>query len=147
MGYRSEVAYRIVFGNDDVMKLFLAEAKNKVETAMVFKDAEEDTEESITIRDKDREIYFHVHGWKWYDEFELVQAHLALLDLAKEYNEREVECDGGVDEQGNEICKIQEAGDVSYAFARIGEDMGDNDIWGSDDYWELLDIERHIRVY
>ena len=144
MGYRSEVAYRIVFGNDDVMKLFLAEAKNKVETAMVFKDAEEDTEESITIRDKDREIYFHVHGWKWYDEFELVQAHLALLDLAKEYNERQIET-GETNEEG--IHKIREAGDVSYAFARIGEDMGDNDIWGSDDYWELLDIERHIRVY
>ena len=146
MGYRSEVAYRIVFGNDDVMKLFLAEAKNKVETAMVFKDAEEDTEESITIRDKDREIYFHVHGWKWYDEFELVQAHLALLDLAKEYNERQVEVNK-TEHDGTEVTELGMADDVSYAFARIGEDMGDNDIWGSDDYWELLDIERHIRVY
>lgn len=131
MGYRSEVAYRIVFDNEEVMKLFLAEAKSREDTKLVFRDMEEDEFEAIEILESEREIHFHVHGWKWYDDYDVVKNHTALLDLAKAYNERE-------DTEGNEI------GDVHYAFARIGEDMEDNDTWGSDDYWELLDIERRI---
>jgi hypothetical protein len=136
MGYRSEVAYRIVFGNEDVMKLFLAEAKVKLETMEAFVNAEEDgdfPDEAIRISLDEKEISFHAHGWKWYDEYEIVKAHTALIELAKTYNERESEDGSGT-----------EAGDVSYAFARIGEDMEDNDTFGSDDHWELLDIERRI---
>ena len=147
MGYRSEVAYRIVFDDVEVMKLFLAEARVKPETEQVFKDLEAGGHDTIDIYEQDKEINFHVHGWKWYDEYDIVQAHLALLDLAREYNERQIEVDGGVDEQGNEIEKHREANDIKYAFARIGEEMEDNDTWGSDDHWDLLDIRRSIAWY
>ena len=146
MGYRSEVAYRIVFDTEEVMQLFITEAKVKEETERVFKDAEEDgdfPDGVIRISVREKEISFHATGWKWYDEYPQVQAHLALLDLAREYNIREVEVNK-TEHDGTEVTELQEAHDIQYAFARIGEEQEDVDTWGSDDYWELLDVERRI---
>ena len=146
MGYRSEVAYRIVFDTEEVMQLFITEAKVKEETERVFKyvyDDEVDDDGKLQINEGEKEISFHATGWKWYDEYPEVQAHLALLDLAREYNIREVEVNK-TEHDGTEVTELQEAHDIQYAFARIGEEQEDVDTWGSDDYWELLDVERRI---
>lgn len=137
MGYRSEVMYRIVFNSEELMHLFIADAKSREDTKLVFEQEEEDNDDEVLKQVDDTankyELRFHALHWKWYQEFEIVQAHEAIIELAREYDQRQ-------DDKGKYI------GGISYAFARIGEEMDDNDIFGSDDYWDLLQISRIIEM-
>ena len=117
------------------MKLFIAEAKSREDTRLAFEQEEDGVDdENLRQIEGALELRFECRHWKWYSEFEAVKAHEEIINLARGYSERE-------DAEGKVV------GDVGYAFARIGEDMDDMDIFGSDDYYDLLDIERSIRIY
>lgn len=96
MGYRSDVAYVINFKDADTLKAFVSVA--------IVKDPKylNALDECLIDHDNAR-ICFYASDVKWYDSFEDVQWHTALLDLADElYGEQS----GG-------------------RFIRIGEDMDD----------------------
>jgi len=129
MGYRSTVAYSIRFlspQEDEPDKgltaenckatfyTFLAEAKANGETAGAFLD------EDIKIDEGNLAIYFYAGHVKWYESYEDVKCHEALLDLSKEWAD-----DGD--------CSNPYIGG---AFARIGEEMEDmvEECWGQGDY-------------
>ena len=129
MGYRSTVAYTIRFIAPRVDEpdkglteehckatfyTFLAEAKANGETAGAFLD------EDIKIDEVNLAIYFYAGHTKWYESYEEVKCHEALLDLSKEWAD-----DGD--------CSNPYIGG---AFARIGEEMEDvvEECWGQGDY-------------
>lgn len=147
MGYRSDVVYRIVFSNEDTLKLFVAEAKSRPETALAFKPEIDDEgvdeflKEVKSSRDGFWELRFEASGWKWYDSFDIVKAHEAIIAMAREYSERQVQ---DRNDEGDIVMKY--VGDTHYAFARIGEDTEDAEVYGSDEYYELLDIHRSISI-
>ena len=129
MGYRSTVAYTIRFIAPRVDEpdkglteehckatfyTFLAEAKANGETAGAFLD------EDIKIDEGNLAIYFYAGHVKWYESYEDVKCHEALLELSKEWAD-----DGD--------CSNPYIGG---AFARIGEEMEDvvEECWGQGDY-------------
>ena len=118
MGYRSDVAYKIKFGDAETMKLFLTEAKCKDETKDAMTDGLVIDEDKLFIR-------FEANDVKWYDDYPEVQAHEELLGLAKSYRD---------DHDKN----------LEYAFARIGEELGDVDDYASDDGYHLVYVSRQI---
>lgn len=121
MGYRSTVAYTIRFEGDDDTKAkqafytFLAEAKAKSETALCFTD-----EEHFTVDEAKMQIRFFASDVKWYESYEDVKCHEALMDLSREWAD-----DGD--------CSSPFIGG---ALARIGEDMEDitEEVWGNGEY-------------
>ena len=129
MGYRSTVAYTIRFIAPRVDEpdkglteehckatfyTFLAEAKANGETAGAFLD------EDIKIDEGNLAIYFYAGHVKWYESYEDVKCHEALLELSKEWAD-DGDCSNPY---------------ISGAFARIGEEMEDNteEVWGQGDY-------------
>ena len=129
MGYRSTVAYTIRFIAPRVDEpdkglteehckatfyTFLAEAKANQDTAGAFLD------EDIKIDEGNLAIYFYAGHTKWYESYEEVKCHEALLDLSKEWAD-DGDCSNPY---------------ISGAFARIGEEMEDNteEVWGQGDY-------------
>ena len=140
MGYRSDVVYRIVFDNEDTMKLFIAEAKSREDTRLAF--VGEEGEEFLEQVEDTLELRFMGNGWKWYSEYEVVKAHENVLGVAREYSER---TESVRNDNGDMVEKV--VGDVQYAFARIGEDMEDMEVYGSEDYYSLLDIDRSIKIW
>lgn len=157
MGYRSCVAYKIVFHDKvdgeatdpkgrawrDLFFTFLAEAKTKSETALCFDDEGfEVLEDQLTIR-------FFVENIKWYDGYPDVACHIALVDLAKEYSDSFA--------QEITVTKLDEAQyekssynitkyPLSGVFVRVGENLDDNeeDTFGEHDYGSVY-ITRVIR--
>lgn len=123
MGYRSDVAYKIKFEDAETMKLFLIEVKCNDE----IKDAltDEILTDKLVIDEDKLFIRFEASCVKWYDEYPEVQAHEALLGLAKTYRD-------------DHEKKLE------YAFARIGEEMGDIDDYASDEGYHLVYISRQI---
>ena len=135
MGYRSEVAYSIRFiprlseiqtTEDEIEKAkasfytFIAEAKSKEDTAGAFAD------EHIKINEDDLAIYFYADHVKWYETYEDVKCHEALLDLSREWAD-----DGD--------CSNPYIGG---AFTRIGEELEDmvEECWGEGQYdWIRID--------
>lgn len=92
MGYRSLVAYTIRFvGNDDKrseqsFSTFLAEAKAKIPALWAGKEGS--INEWLEINMVKWQFNFHTpHDIKWYPDYDEVKAHLALWDLAREFNE------------------------------------------------------------
>jgi hypothetical protein len=122
MGYRSEVAYKIKFDKKDDFWGFIAESKLDPETSLCWSEDEEDYFKVVEDR---YEIRFYCNSVKWYDEFDEVQAHMALWGKAKERN------DGGVYVDG--------------AYCRIGEEPDDVDerYFGRDPY-EMVRVSRSI---
>ena len=129
MGYRSTVAYTIRFIAPRVDEpdkglteehckatfyTFLAEAKANQDTAGAFLD------EDIKIDEGNLAIYFYAGHVKWYESYEDVKCHEALLELSKEWAD-DGDCSNPY---------------ISGAFARIGEEMEDNteEVWGQGDY-------------
>ena len=110
MGYRSDVAYTIRFSGEDDTKVkhsfytFLAEAKANPETAGCFLD----DEDHFQVVESAWTINFHAHDVKWYESYEDVQTHEALMKLALAW------IDGG-----NEC--------IGYIFTRIGEETNDTE--------------------
>ena len=125
MGYRSDVAYKIKFFDKETMAVFLAEAKSKEEYKEAIEDIKGDRRNGLEINEDGLYISYYMSDAKWYDEYSYVQAHTDLVDLARQYHE-----------DGNSK--------VEYAFARIGEEMEDNENFASDDGYHLVWISRQI---
>jgi hypothetical protein len=124
MGYRSDVAYTIRFSGEDDTKVkhsfytFLAEAKANPATAPCFLE----DEDYFKVVESAFTINFHADDVKWYESYEDIQAHEALMKQALSW----------VDE-GNEC--------IGYIFARIGEETNDTEQnYGGnwDDSWLYL---------
>jgi hypothetical protein len=92
MGYRSLVAYTIRFVGDEDVKneqsfsTFLAEAKAKIPA--VWSGKEGSINEWLEIDMQKLQFNFYTrHDIKWYPDYDEVKAHMALWDLAREFNE------------------------------------------------------------
>lgn len=156
MGYRSTVAYTIRFTpqcnyvedtsqtpiqglinspTDEELKqckasfyTFLAEAK--VKCAGAFAEGF-----GVTVDEKNLAINFLEEGVKWYEDYEDVKAHTALMDLSKEWaEESDVPFKGGNKNIGG-------------IFMRIGEETDDvvEEGWGEHD-WDWMCLSRQIVV-
>jgi hypothetical protein len=78
-------------------------------------------------------LKFYASDWKWYDEYDDVQCHERLLELAEEYITAQQEDD-----------KLKHLS-ISYGFVRIGEETEDIDTkYGGDDGYSLLYPTRGI---
>ena len=108
MGYRSNVAYTIRFTSDDdtlnrqAFFTFIAEAKANEDTRQAIEECEID---NINLQ-----INFADSDIKWYDSHQDVASHDALIDLAEET----------IDDNVNEC--------VGYIFIRTGENEDDNEV-------------------
>ena len=127
MGYRSDVAYTIRFSGEDDTKVkqsfytFLAEAKANPAIAGCFSD----DEEHFKVIEATYTINFHADDVKWYESYEDVQCHEALMKQALAWIDDENEC-------------------IGYIFARIGEETNDTEQnYGGnwDDDWLYLKRE------
>lgn len=134
MGYRSDVAYTIRFKDVGAMTLFITEAKDKgLEKAL---------DECDIVQDK-FQINFSAEGVKWYDSYPEVQAHQALIKLAKDW------CEGDRHEHtrqtGDSTYMAGEEYKLGFIFAAVGEDTNDceEDCDGDSD-WDWLRVERRV---
>ena len=141
MGYRSTVAYTIRFtphpspqeseqgefpSDKDIKECkesfytFLAEAKVKLSGAV--------NDESTIVDESNMAINFLAYDVKWYETYEDVQVHEALIQLSKDWADMENKHIGGI-------------------FLRIGEEMDDmiEEGWGEHD-WDWMRIHREIVV-
>ena len=128
MGYRSDVAYTIRFSGEDDTKVrqsfytFLAEAKANPATAGCFLEDDEDT---FKVVESAFTINFKAYAVKWYESYEDIQMHEALMKQALDW----------IDDE-NEY--------IGYIFARIGEETNDTEQnYGGnwDDSWLYLKRE------
>jgi hypothetical protein len=137
MGYRSTVAYTIRFTphypsddspTDEELKqckasfyTFLAEAKVKCSGAF-------GEEFGVEVDEPNRAINFLAENVKWYEDYEDVKVHEALVQLSRDWVDSENKHIGGI-------------------FMRIGEEMDDlvEDSWGEHD-WEWMTMSRQIIV-
>jgi len=144
VGYRSQVAYTIRFTPpykhpdiDDMAELkkckesfytFLAEAKTKFPSSIA--------DEHLSIDEPNMALNFLADAVKWYEDFEDVKCHVALLGLAQEWAE-----DG---DEKNGVAGNTYIGGI---FMRIGEDTDDitEESFGNHD-WEWMQISRQIIV-
>lgn len=149
MGYRSIVAYTIRFTplisleaesdrlitdspTDEELNqckasfnVFLAEAKSKLSGAF--------DDKCLTVDMDNMAINFFADYVKWYEDYDDVKCHEALMDLSKEWaEESDVPFKGGNKNIGG-------------IFMRIGEEMDDivEEGWGEHD-WDWLSIRRSI---
>jgi hypothetical protein len=136
MGYRSTVAYTIRFTpyvsnhdspTEEELKeckasfyTFLAEAKVKLSGAV--------NDEWTKIDESNMAINFLADNVKWYEDYEDVIVHEALIQLSKDWVDMENKHIGGI-------------------FMRIGEEMDDltEEGWGVH-YWEWISMSRQIHV-
>jgi hypothetical protein len=128
MGYRSDVAYTIRFSGEDDTKVkhsfytFLAEAKANPETAGCFLD----DEDHFKVVESAFTINFHATEVKWYEGYEDVKMHEALLAMARSWVDDGVDC-------------------IGYLFARIGEETNDTEeVWGGNWDSDWLYLKREI---
>ena len=143
MGYRSTVAYTIRFTalcnasqgltsptDEELTKCkesfytFLAEAKVKCSGA--FSETF-----GVTVDEENLAINFLEEYVKWYEDYEDVKAHTALMDLSKEW------ADEGETANRN----------IGGIFMRIGEETDDvvEEGWGEHD-WDWMCLSRQIVV-
>ena len=112
MGYRSDVAYTIRFVSDDDTKnrqsfyTFLAEAKSKAAIAGCF-NAHWNAVEIDEVRLR---INFTADNVKWYEDYDDVTCHMALIELAEAWQE------DAADNSGSGLA---------FKYVRIGEDTDD----------------------
>lgn len=111
MGYRSDVAYVIRFGTTDQRDTFveLVKHRNEKNWAQAIEECE--------VRYAEPIITFETSDVKWYESYEDVQAHHAILDWAAEL--------------------YKEAG---YRIVQVGEDGAEqiNEGGNSDDLWDYI---------
>jgi hypothetical protein len=109
MGYRSHVAYVIRFGNTDQRDTFVELVKHRNDTmSQAINDCETRYTHPI--------ITFEADDVKWYESFDDVRAHHAILDWAVEL--------------------YKEAG---YRIVQVGEDGAEDINEGGDDAADLYD--------
>ena len=108
MGYRSDVAYTVRFKSDHDTNntqsffTFLAEIKCDPLASSAL--------DEVTVLESRQEINFSCESTKWYDSFEEVKAHERIIEIADEW------CNDPDNNSG-----------IWYTFARVGEEMEDND--------------------
>jgi hypothetical protein len=137
MGYRSTVAYTIRFTaesngvdsptDEEVKKCkasfytFLAEAKVKYGGAF-------SEEFGVVVDEFNFALNFLAEDVKWYEDYEDVKTHEALVQLSKDWVDMENKYIGGI-------------------FMRIGEEMDDlvEESWGEHD-WDWMQMSRQIVV-
>ena len=138
MGYRSTVAYTIRFTSttannvdsptDEEIKeckesfyTFLAEAKVKYGGAF-------SEEFGVVVDEYNFALNFLAEDVKWYEDYQDVKTHEALIDLSKAWVEMENKHIGGI-------------------FMRVGEEMDDlvEESWGEHD-WDWMCLSRQIVV-
>ena len=107
MGYRSNVAYLILFDDKEVYDQFRVQYKLDDAYLLCREDERNPSTSNVTLEfdEENHAIKFNAYDVKWYDDFDDVKCHEALLKLADEYGEKY---------KG-----------VSWAFVRIGEEQGD----------------------
>ena len=126
MGYRSTVAYKIVFDKADDFWGFIAEAKLDPDTALCFD--KEENRDNFEVDEEKYEIRFFAQDWKWYDDYPEVKAHEALWEKAEE------RCD-------------EDQVTVNGAYARVGEEDDDNVTrYFGDDPYDMVSISRQVIV-
>ena len=131
MGYRSLVAYTIRFvGNDDKkseqsFNTFLCEAKAKIPA--LWAGEEDSINEWLEIDMTKWQFNFHTpHDIKWYPDYDEVKAHMALWDLAREFNE-DSECFVvgqyiEIGENEDDVTK-KEFGDLEEDYIRLNREI------------------------
>ena len=131
MGYRSDVAYTIRFNSDHDEKnkqsfyTFLAEAKSKAATAPCFVGREW---LDLEIDEARHRINFACDDVKWYESYEDVKCHEALIELAAEW----------ANDEDNHS-------EIAYSFVRIGEETDDIEKKNGGDYdWGWVQVSRSI---
>lgn len=146
MGYRSDVAYIVCFKNKDLFYTFLAEAKAKTETAECFSDESFKATGGFVVDEANLRIEFNASNVKWYDGYADVDCHNALVDMANEYCDAEIERVGQINnvlrtefenKYGNMSYKEVEEQNIprpnyeyeaiGFSYVRIGEEDDDND--------------------
>jgi len=151
MGYRSNVAYTIrftplpnpqtfneteegKFPTDSDIKLckesfytFLAEAKVKFPSAI--------SDEALKVDEANFALNFFAEDVKWYEDFEDVKCHMALLQLAQDWSEN-------VDEENGETKGNKHIGGI---FVRVGENSDDitEECFGEYD-WDWVRVNREV---
>ena len=125
MGYRSEVAYQIVFKDRETTNKFIARI-------MMLGGYERKALEEcqIEVLDNGREecfINFYASDVKWYDDYPDVQGHEKLRELALEWFDHD---------------------DVGVNFIRIGEEIEDivEEYEGELADWTELRVSRSIEI-
>ena len=133
MGYRSEVAYKIKFENAEQWNVFLLEARSKPETRLCFED------DALDVLNDQREIRFYASWVKWYEDYEDVKCHIALMALVDEYNERQE-----LAFTNAEITSLTPPWG-NYLFRRIGESEDDCESQtGGDPDWDWIGLSRSL---
>lgn len=115
MGYRSNVAYLIMFDEQEVYNQFKVQYKldSKYELCREDEAHENDDAPKLTFDDEKARVQFIANEVKWYPDYPDVDCHHALLDLAREYNDKYNCC--------------------SWAFVRVGEESDDIQYeWGGE---------------
>lgn len=138
MGYRSDVAYTIRFKDVDTMTLFITEAKTKgLQAALNECDIRQD-------KHLDRcRINFVVGSYKWYDSYDEVKAHTALIALARDWCETDRH--EYARRMGDDTYITGDGYKLGFIFVRVGEDLSDceEDCDGDSD-WDWLRVERRV---
>ena len=138
MGYRSDVAYTIRFKDVGAMTLFITEAKAKgLEPALDECDIHQD-------KHLDRyRINFFAEGVKWYDTYPTVQAHQALIELARDW------CEGDRHEHtrqtGDTTYMAGEEYKLGFVYVEVGEEVNDcKEESDGDSDWDWLRVSRQV---
>ena len=145
MGYRSEVAYAIIFKS--------TEDRDKILSRITPEQQEIIKQDGEAIIREDR-ILFHADGIKWYlsrelgqydlKGYDVVDAHDALIEAAKE-------AEDAFTSDADDPTGVYSMG----VFLRLGEDDSDTEreTWGEynvpegfPDLWDLIDYRREITV-
>ena len=138
MGYRSDVAYTIRFKDVGAMTLFITEAKAKgLEPALDECDIHQDKQS-----DK-YHINFFAEGVKWYDTYPTVQAHQALIELARDW------CEGDRHEHtrqtGDTSYMAGEEYKLGFVYVEVGEEVNDcKEESDGDSDWDWLRVSRQV---
>jgi len=153
MGYRSDVAYLIIFGDgqdaghargDEGIKLqasalarfkqFLSEAKVNEKTMGVFnEEVDSPNKEGMYIDYERGYIKYFAEAVKWYETFDDVTCHIEFLSLVGDYIE-------------DRNDSPNPTPNIGYSFVRIGEEYNDIET-SSDGHWgasEMLYPTRRI---
>lgn len=121
MGYRSEVAYIIVFKDEAQREVFL--------TTQIAKKDDNINEALKEVRKlESNKLFYYASDVKWYTDYPDVKSHQTLMDTAVELF--------GDDSAG-------------YMFYRTGEEMEDIQIENEgeyDDLWDYLAVHRSIDI-
>jgi hypothetical protein len=131
MGYYSQVAYKIKFAEKDRFIGFITEAKLDPRTMLCFDESEADY---FKVLEDECEIRFFVNSCKWYEDYDEVKCHEALLEKVKTYNEL-------ADERN-------EPHPCWYSFARVGETTEDiEERYNGDDVeYDSVNVARYVYV-